>query len=292
MKIGICHTIIRETLNRIVEEAEKKEHQVMLINFDTIVMKEGKVYNAQDQDIKDIDICLCREIRGKRDQANLVINYLLLNNIPIVDSRLGKGKAGTKLNTILTLQHFGINVPKTLFIQHWTQIKKELIKDMSKPYIVKPSDGQQGENVYLVNSTEEIKKTMSTNTNLTRLIQEYIENDWDMRIIVIGGKIVGAIKRIAQKGEFRNNVALWAKTEVVNIDHSLEKLAINACKELSLDIAWVDIIQCKKTKKYYVLEVNRSPEFSGFEKETTINVARKIIEYIENYKVSTYKDNS
>lgn len=48
---------------------------------------------------------------------------------------------------------------------------------MSKPYIVKPSDGQQGENVYLVNSTEEIKKTMSTNTNLTRLIQEYIEND-------------------------------------------------------------------------------------------------------------------
>lgn len=290
MKIGICHTLVRETLQRIIDEAQKRGHEVMLINFDTIIMKEGRVYNAQYQDIKTIDVCLVREIRGKRDQSNLVINYLLLNNIPIVDSRLGKGKAGTKLNTILTLQHFWINVPKTVFIQHGTQIDEKLIEDIKKPYIVKPSDGQQWENVYLVNNSEDIKETMSTNTNLTRLIQEYIENNWDIRVIVIGGKVIGAIKRIAQKGEFRNNVALWAKTQIVNVEQDIEALAIGACKELNIDIAWVDIIQCKKTQKYYVLEVNRSPEFSGFEKETHINIAEKIIEYTEHCRQGKQKE--
>ena len=115
------------------------------------------------------------------------------------------------------------------------------------------------------------------------LVQEFIAESkgTDLRCFVVGDKVVAAIKRQAKEGEFRANVHQGGKASKVKLTPQERAIAIAAAKAMRLKVAGVDLIRSDHGP--LVLEINSSPGLEGIEKATHVNIAGKIIAYIEKH---------
>ena len=145
------------------------------------------------------------------------------------------------------------------------------------PLVAKTTNSGQGAEVFLAKNKKELETLF--NKFQTLMIQEYIENDGDVRVFIIGKKIIAAIKRHSQnETEFRNNASLGGKTEIYKLNRQEKKIALAAAKALNYQITGVDLIY--KNKEIKVMEVNRSPQFQALSKSTGIDIAEKIAKYL------------
>ena len=115
---------------------------------------------------------------------------------------------------------------------------------------------------------------------MSPLVQEYIgeSHGRDVRALVVGGKVVAAMRRVATGTEFRSNFHLGGSVEAVEITPKLAQIAVNAAKILELDIAGVDLLESQRGP--LVLEVNSSPGLEGIEKASQINVAGAVASFL------------
>ena len=113
------------------------------------------------------------------------------------------------------------------------------------------------------------------------LIQDFVKEaaGADIRCLVVGGKVIAAMKRQAAEGEFRSNLHRGGAALAVKLSVAERKTAIRAAKVLGLNVAGVDILQSKDGPM--VLEVNSSPGLEGIEKASELDVASGIITQIE-----------
>jgi len=111
------------------------------------------------------------------------------------------------------------------------------------------------------------------------IVQEYIQysEGRDLRVIVIGGKVVGAMQRKSTDGSFKANISRGGEGTAYDIDDEMEMLAIQVARALDLDIAGVDLLF--HSDGYRVCEANSSPGFMGFEKALGINIPQKIFDF-------------
>ncbi|MBU1198696.1 MAG: RimK family alpha-L-glutamate ligase [Nanoarchaeota archaeon] len=170
-----------------------------------------------------------------------------------------------------------IPTPDTFYLRNKTLLK---IIDFS-PVIVKHQRGRKGKNIFKFDKLEKLPSK-------SYFIQNMISNSHvDKRVFVIGDKVIGAMeRRAAKKGEWRSNLALGGSAKAVKVDDKTKNLAIRAAKACEYEIAGVDIITDKQGKQF-VIEVNRAPQFRGLMKATGINVAGKIVDYVEK-RVKTH----
>ena len=126
-------------------------------------------------------------------------------------------------------------------------------------------------------------QTLQT-ANVPFIIQEFIEesNGSDVRIIVIDGEVVAAMKRQSKDGDFRSNLHRGGSSEIIKLTPEEEHIAIKAAKALGLGVCGVDLLQSKNGP--LVLEINSTPGLEGIETTTGINIAQKMISYIERNK--------
>ena len=151
------------------------------------------------------------------------------------------------------------------------------------PLVIKLLEGTQGKGVILADSHQSAVsiinafKEMSANI----LVQEFIEESrgTDIRCFVIGDKVVAAMKRQAKEGEFRANVHQGGKAMKVKLSPQERAIAVAAAKTMGLKVAGVDLIRSHHGP--LVLEINSSPGLEGVEKTTHVNIAGKIIHFIE-----------
>jgi ribosomal protein S6--L-glutamate ligase len=117
--------------------------------------------------------------------------------------------------------------------------------------------------------------------NAEILVQEFIKESKgsDIRAFVVGGKVVAAMKRQSASGDFRSNLHRGGKSEPVKLSRKEKETAIKAAKALGLQIAGVDMLRSERGP--LVIEVNSSPGLEGIEKTTGVDVAGKIVQYIE-----------
>lgn len=113
------------------------------------------------------------------------------------------------------------------------------------------------------------------------LVQEFVKeaDGKDLRLFVLGGKVVAAMQRQAADGEFRANVHRGGRVSVVKVTQAERQMAVKATKVLGLEVAGVDII--RSSKGPLLLEVNSSPGLEGIETATGTDLARKMISAIE-----------
>jgi ribosomal protein S6--L-glutamate ligase len=113
------------------------------------------------------------------------------------------------------------------------------------------------------------------------LAQQYIKESkgHDIRCFVIGNKVVASMQREAQEGEFRANIHLGAKARSVEISDEECQMAIDAARIMGLDVAGVDMVRSSTGPK--ILEVNSSPGLEGIEGATGVDIAAKMIEFLE-----------
>jgi ribosomal protein S6--L-glutamate ligase len=151
------------------------------------------------------------------------------------------------------------------------------------PLIIKLLEGTQGKGVVLAETNQAAESVINAfrNLNANILVQEFIKeaNGNDIRCFVIGDKVVAAMQRQAKAGEFRSNIHLGGKGMPIKITPAERAIAVRATKILGLNVAGVDII--RSNRGAMVLEVNSSPGLEGIEETTGIDIASKIIEFIE-----------
>ena len=202
--------------------------------------------------------------------------YPLNESVAITRSR-------DKLRSLQLLSRKGIGLPVTGFAHSPDDIK-DLIKMVGgAPRVIKLLAGTQGIGVVLAETQKAaesvIEAFMGLKANI--LVQEYIKEAGgaDIRCLVIGGRVVAAMKRQAQAGEFRSNLHRGGSASLIKITPEERSTAVRASKVMGLNVAGVDILRSNHGP--VVMEVNSSPGLEGIESATGKDIAGMIIEFIE-----------
>jgi carbamoylphosphate synthase large subunit len=202
--------------------------------------------------------------------------------VKVVDANITKGKIGLgKWYDYKILKNENISIPKTEIFN------QKLIKKTVYPFILKWVYGMGGKNTYLVNSEYEYKKVISKHPKSEWIHQEYIDADFEYKVICVGYKVLPYVLKIkfnkkTGRPDFNSVSCLSLEGEGrVRGNNKLKKLievAERASKVLGRELSKVDILE--KDGKFYVLEVNRFPGLEGFEKLSKRNVYGKFVEYL------------
>lgn len=271
---------------RLKEAGEKRGHRVDVINHTRIfvVIESGApmVY-YKDHKISEVDAIVPRIGASVTFYGSSIIRQFEMQKVFTTCSSLALVRSRDKLRATQILSRHGIGIPKTAFAKQPSDIE-HLIKQVGgAPLIVKVLEGTQGLGVVLAETRKAAKSVIEAfyglNSNI--LVQEFIEEAGgsDIRAIVIDNKVVAAFKRSGKEGEFRSNLHRGGSSTLVKLSRTEKQAAVNAAKALGLNIAGVDMLQSNRGP--LVLEVNSSPGLEGVEKATKVDVAGKIIEYIE-----------
>ncbi len=198
--------------------------------------------------------------------------------------------AGDKALTYAVLRRHGVPIPHTILVLDPKPLL-DAASELGYPLVDKPPIGSWGRLVTLIESEHQLKTIAEHRSILgskqlrVHLLQEYVETgSTDIRCIVIDEELIGCMKRIAARGEWRSNVALGARVEKYQADGDLEELAIKAAAAVKGFFISLDFFH-HPDRGYLVNEVNGVPEFKGFMHATGVNVASILVDkLIQHYK--------
>jgi len=212
-----------------------------------------------------------------------VVRHFEQAGVPCVNGSEPIETVKDKLRTSQILSRHGIPIPNTMMVRF--PIDEKLVKDnIGFPCVVKVVTGSYGEGVYLCERQRDFKKLMEFVDNLgnkkTMIVQEYLGErpGEDLRVLVIGGKVVGAMKRTAPEGDFRANITNGGTGSRFEVTEEIDYLARETARFLKLDIAGVDLLF--DPRGFRVCEANSNPGYLGFEKYCEVDVADLITEYV------------
>ena len=212
-----------------------------------------------------------------------IIKEMEMMGMPVINNHASILDAKNKLKTTQILAHYNIPVPKTVIIrcQDYEAQAVKMVGGM--PVIVKTPYGSYGNGVQIVESMRALKSTLDWHKNIMYMIQEFVKytKGEDVRIFVIGGKVMGAMIRKAKKGEFRSNIELGGVGSPVDITEEEKDISLRSVQALDLSYGGVDIMRSRNGP--VVLEVNSNPGFKELERATGIDIAGAIVEYAIEY---------
>lgn len=290
MKLPIFYAEERPTLYLLEQAARKVGISPFLFHFRDIelfVLKGDYDLRATGISLKKNPLIFVREIRDYQREAALLAKFCRFKKIPLIDSALLETPEGSKIDDLLRRAANGLPVPKTFFSSRPSRSIDLIVRTIKFPLVAKENRSRQGMDVHCIRNKMElarfILKKLPRKKSLdspSYIFQEFIPCDSDIRLIVVGKKVLGAIERRSRrKGEFRHNIALGAQACEIPVSAQMKNLALHAAKVSSYEFAGVDLIRHRDTGKFYILEVNRSPEFEGFMKATGIDVPLEVMKF-------------
>ena len=194
----------------------------------------------------------------------------------------GIANSRDKLRSIQILSRHSIGIPRTMFVRDRKDVPSAITAVGGAPVVIKLLEGTQGIGVILAPDNKVAEAVVETlqSTKQNVLIQQFIAESRgkDVRALVVGDRVVAAMRRVAQGDEFRSNVHRGGRTEVVDIDPEYERVAVQAAQIMGLKVAGVDMLESDRGP--LVMEVNSSPGLEGIEGATGLDIAGAIIDFI------------
>lgn len=211
-----------------------------------------------------------------------IVKQLQLMGVPTVNHYLPIVRAKNKVRTLQILNHAGIPIPKTFVLNNAEYMDAAVEQIGSFPVIVKTTQGSMGNGVTILESRRSLRSVLDTIPKTFYLIQEYVKEakGKDLRVFVVGGKIVAAMERKAKKGEFRANFQQGGSVSNIDLTEEEKKISLEATRLIGLDVSGVDIIRTSEGPK--ILEINSNPGLEGITMATGVNVAETIVKFAEN----------
>ena len=271
---------------RFVEEADKYGIDFSVVfadEIDLIVSRDDRKSIRYRNDIVSLpDGVLARTGSGTGYFNLSVLRQFERLNVPTIPNSSAIEASKDKMFANQILAQAGLPIPKTMLTRF--PCKADLVeKVVGFPCVLKVVTGSHGAGVYLCNTAKEFEDLSELISSLdfknSMIIQEYVQHSEgrDLRVIVIGGRVIGAMLRKSTDGSFKANISRGGEGLAYDIDDELEMLSIQVAKTLDLDIAGVDLLF--HPDGYRVCEANSSPGFKGFEAALDINVPQKVFEY-------------
>ncbi|MGI9015770.1 MAG: RimK family alpha-L-glutamate ligase [Euzebya sp.] len=194
----------------------------------------------------------------------------------------GIANSRDKLRSIQILSRHDIGMPRTMFVRDRKDVLAAIKAVGGAPVVIKLLEGTQGIGVILAPDNKVAEAVVETlqSTKQNVLIQQFIAESKgkDVRALVVGDRVVAAMRRVAQGDEFRSNVHRGGRTEVVKLDEEYERVAVQAAQIMGLKVAGVDMLESDRGP--LVMEVNSSPGLEGIEGATGLDVAGAIIDFV------------
>lgn len=272
---------------RLKEEGELAGHEVTIINplycYMNVAASSPAINYRGGQALGQFDAIIPRIGASMTFYGTAVLRQLEAMGMYALNGSVAIARSRDKFRALQLLAGKGLPMPRTGFAQSPDDTEALVQMVGGAPLVIKLLEGTQGKGVVLadghISAVSIINAFKSMSANI--LVQEYIAESKgiDIRCFVVGDKVVASIKRQAKEGEFRANVHQGGKATRVVLTPKERALAIAAAKTMGLRVAGVDLIRSKNGP--LVLEINSSPGLEGVEKATGVNVAAKIIQYIE-----------
>jgi ribosomal protein S6--L-glutamate ligase len=242
--------------------------------------KPGILYKGQK--IENIDAIIPRIGQSITSYGSAVVRQFEMMRVYTPVSSLALVRSRDKLRSLQLLARSGVGIPKTVFARQAVGTEELIELVGGAPVVIKLLEGTHGIGVVLAETRKAAKSVIEAFYGLgaNLLIQEFIEEAHaaDVRVIVVGDRVVGAMMRQGQEGEFRSNLHQGGTSLPVSLTKKETNIAIKAARTLGLPIAGVDII--RSSRGPLVLEVNSSPGLGGIENQTGEDIAGEIIDYV------------
>jgi ribosomal protein S6--L-glutamate ligase len=201
--------------------------------------------------------------------------------VPVCNSARGIGRSRDKLRCLQVLSRAGLLIPRTVMAHDRSNLARLVEEVGGLPAIIKLIRGTQGVGVMIASTPAEVQSILDTFSDLGQeiVLQELIKESRgrDVRALVVGGRVVGAMRRQAKRGEFRANIHRGGAATVIRLPEDYTRAAVRAAQLIGLEVAGVDMLESADGPK--VMEINSSPGFEGLERATGLDVAGAIIDH-------------
>lgn len=230
--------------------------------------------------LRNVDVVIPRIGASITGYGLAVVNQFDMMGVAVLNNSVPIARSRDKLRCLQLLARFGVDIPRTVMARDRSNIPR-LLKDVGGlPAIVKLIRGTQGVGVMLASTLSELEGILATFSDLGQdiVLQEFIAESRgrDVRALVVGDRVVAAMRRRAKRGEFRSNLHRGGQGKAVKLGPAYLEAAVSAARIVGLEVAGVDMLETRDGPK--VMEVNSSPGFEGLERATGVDIAGAIID--------------
>jgi RimK family alpha-L-glutamate ligase len=269
--------------DRLLEEGGAGTELVYHPTVDIIVNREDRKSIRVKNKVVDLpDVVIPRTGSGTGYFGHSILRHLEHLGVPLLNTSKAIELTKDKLHASQIFAAHHLPTPKTMLVKD--PVNPSLVeKEIGFPAVVKIFAGSYGKGVYLCHNRNELQDFIEfahgIKSDEAIIVQEYIDTapGTDVRVLVVGGKVLGAMKRSSKDGSFKANITRGGVGENYPVNTRIEEIALQTTNALGLDIAGIDLLF--DGDDYKLCEANSAPGFKGFEKYTGVNVAKEIIAY-------------
>ncbi len=271
---------------RLVEAAEERGHTLDIIKTlratINITSHRPTVY-YDGQKVEGYDAVIPRIGASVTFYGLAVLRQFEMMGVYPLNESVAIGRSRDKLRSMQLLARRGIGLPVTTFAHDPKKATEVIEMAGGAPVVIKLLEGTQGIGVVLAETPNSAKSVIEAfrGANVNILVQEFIKEAGgaDIRCLVIGGKVIASMLRQGAKGDFRSNLHQGGSAKTVRITPQERSTAVGAAKAMGLNVCGVDMLRANHGP--VVMEINSSPGLEGIENASNIDVAGKVIEFIE-----------
>ncbi len=271
---------------RLVEAAEGRGHETIVVDHlrcNILIEKKHPSIHYKGIDLNDIDAVIPRIGASVTFYGSAVVRQFEMMKVFTAVESQALIRSRDKLRSLQILSRAGMGLPKTVFTNYSREVDELIDAVGGAPLIIKLLEGTQGLGVVLAENKKAAKSVIEAFHGLKAriIVQEFIKEakGADIRAFIVDGEVVGAMKRQAKEGEFRSNLHRGGSSEIIKLTRAQKAAAIAAARKMGLGVAGVDMLESSRGP--LILEVNSSPGLQGIEKATGIDIAGKIIDFLE-----------
>ena len=271
----------------LVEAGQARGHEVRVMDtlqFDIRVSRRNPELFYQGEPVGPVDAVIPRIGASITFFGLAVVRQFEMMGVYCVNESQAIARSRDKLRCLQILSRHDIGVPPTVYTRQADHVPGCIDRAEGPPVVVKLLEGTQGVGVVLAETAATANSVIEAFHGLDQniLIQKYIReaNGSDIRALVVGKKVIAAMRRQALAGEFRSNIHRGGKAKKVLLSAEYRKTALAAARVLGLRVAGVDLIESNDGPM--IMEVNSSPGLEGIHNATGVDVADAIIDLVEH----------
>lgn len=271
--------------SRLVEAAKAADAQPVVMDTlkcTLVVGRGGSTLLYRGALVKPLSVVIPRIGASITGYGMAVVSHLETMGVPVVNTASAISRSRDKMRCLQLLAQSGVDVPRTVMAQRGGSPIKRLVEEVGGlPCIIKLLRGTQGVGVMIANTLVEARTILETFWELGQdvIIQEFIAESVgrDVRALVVGERVVGAMRRVAREGEFRSNLHRGGEGTTLELDPVYARTAVQASRAVGLEVCGVDMLEGRDGPR--VMELNSSPGFEGLERATRADIAGALVRH-------------
>ncbi|NNB97517.1 RimK family alpha-L-glutamate ligase [Corallococcus exiguus] len=269
---------------RLVEAIKARGHRALV--FDTLrcclLLARGQPrMTYRGAEVKGVDVVIPRIGASITAYGLAVVNHFEMMDVPVLNPPTAIARSRDKLRALQFLARAGLDMPRTVMAHDRGNVRKLVQEVGGLPVIIKLIRGTQGVGVMIAHTLPEVQTILDTFWDLGQeiVLQEFVAESEgrDVRALVVGDTVVGAMRRKAKKGEFRSNIHRGGEGRAITLSPDYMEAAVKAARIIGLEVAGVDMLEGREGPR--LMEINSSPGFEGLEGATGQDIAGHIVEH-------------